>query len=90
MPVGRTFSALMLIAATAFLRAQAPAPDNSARQKLIETLDSIANQQLAERAAAIARIQTRAAAEKRKADVRQQILSLIGGLPEHRGPCRAF
>ena len=61
-------------------------PDNSARQKLIQTLDAIANQQLAERAEAVARIQTRADAEKRKTEVRERILSLIGGLPEHHGP----
>jgi cephalosporin-C deacetylase-like acetyl esterase len=70
--------------------AQAPAPgsapDNSARQKLIETLDGIANQQLAERAEAVARIRTQADAERRKTQVRERILGLIGGLPEHRGP----
>ncbi len=66
--------------------AQAPATDNTARQKLIETLDGIADQQLAERADAVARIQTRADAERRKTQAREKILTLIGGLPEHRGP----
>ncbi len=60
--------------------------DNSARQKLIETLDGIANQQLAERAQAVARIQTRADAERRKTQVREKILALIGGIPGHAGP----
>ena len=60
--------------------------DNGARQQLIETLDQIANRQLAERAQHVAGIQTRAAFEQRKAQVRAKILELIGGLPEHRGP----
>lgn len=87
MPVNRVLRAGALtvsIAIWAF--AQAPAPDNSARKKLIETLDGIANEQLAERASTVAHIQTRADAEKRKAQVRETILRLIGGLPEHHGP----
>jgi cephalosporin-C deacetylase-like acetyl esterase len=60
--------------------------DNGARQKLIETLDDIANKQLAERAQKVAGIQTRAAFEQRKAQVRAKILELIGGLPDRRGP----
>ena len=59
--------------------------DNSARNKLIQTLNGIAYQQLAGRAAAVARIETRAEAEQRKKQVREEILSLIGGLPEHKG-----
>jgi cephalosporin-C deacetylase-like acetyl esterase len=55
--------------------------DNSARQKLIASLDALANAQLAGRTKAIAMIQTRAEAEKRKGLVRREILSLIGGLP---------
>ena len=60
--------------------------DNSARQQLIETLDQIANKQLAARAKRVAAIQTRTAFDQRKAQVRATILELIGGLPEHRGP----
>ena len=41
--------------------------DNSARQKLIASLDALANSQLAERANSIGKIQSRADAEKRKA-----------------------
>lgn len=74
-----------LTAGAAASWAQTPAPDNSARQKLIEDLDSIANQQLADRAEAVAQIQTRADAEKRKKEVRERILNLIGGLPAHSG-----
>jgi cephalosporin-C deacetylase-like acetyl esterase len=67
--------------------AQAVTPnDNEARQKLVETLDDIANKQLAERAQTVAGIQTRAAFDQRKVQVRAKILELIGGLAEHRGP----
>jgi cephalosporin-C deacetylase-like acetyl esterase len=90
MPVSRlTRIGATLATGCAWVFAQAPAPssgpDNSARQKLIETLDGIANQQLAERAEAVARIQTRAEAERRKTQVREKILGLIGGIPEHHG-----
>jgi len=59
--------------------------DNSARQKLIENLNATANTQLAERAKTVAKIQSRADADKRRAEVRKKILNLIGGLPEHKG-----
>ena len=57
--------------------------DNSAREKLIASLNAQANVQLAERAKAVAKVQTRADAEKRKDLVRRKILALIGGLPAH-------
>jgi cephalosporin-C deacetylase-like acetyl esterase len=57
--------------------------DNSARQKLIASLNAQANVQLAEREKAVAKVQTRADAEKRKDLVRRKILGLIGGLPVH-------
>jgi cephalosporin-C deacetylase-like acetyl esterase len=60
--------------------------DNSARRKLIESLDSSARTQLEARATAIAKIQTRADAGRRKETARRKIVELIGGLPEHRGP----
>ena len=56
------------------------------RQKLIDYLDGIAHSQLTARRQAMARIQTRADAERRRAMVHQKILDLIGGLPESRGP----
>src|SRR6185369_4177559 len=59
--------------------------DNSARQKLIENLNATASTQLAERAKTVAKIQTRADADKRKTEVRKKILNLIGGLPERKG-----
>lgn len=83
MPMRKIAGTVALVAATVVL---APGQsDNSARQKLIETLDGIASQQLAERAETLGRIQSRADAEKRKREVRERILSLIGGLPEHHG-----
>src|SRR5260370_37162965 len=59
---------------------------DSQRDKLMKYLDRIAARQLAERARAVARIQTRAAAERRKAQVRDKILVLIGGLPPSNSP----
>jgi cephalosporin-C deacetylase-like acetyl esterase len=57
--------------------------DNTAREKLIASLNAQANVQFAERAQSVAKIQTRADAEKRKELVRRKILDLIGGLPAH-------
>jgi cephalosporin-C deacetylase-like acetyl esterase len=57
--------------------------DNSAREKLIASLNAQANVQLGERAQSIAQIQTRADAKKRKDLVRRKVLALIGGLPAH-------
>lgn len=54
------------------------------RQPLIAHLDSVARAHLKERAETIARIQTRADAERRRASVRQTVLRLIGGLPRAR------
>ncbi len=74
-------SAAILIASSAIAQV-----DNSARDKLIQSLDDLATKQLAERAQVMAKIQTRAEAEKRKDLVRRKILDLIGGLPAHQGP----
>src|SRR5258706_2287856 len=57
--------------------------DNSARQQVIASLDKLAILQLAERAASVGKIQTRADAERRKDQVRGKVLDLIGGLPAH-------
>jgi dienelactone hydrolase len=56
---------------------------------LLKELNAIAQEQLKERADAIAAIRDVAAAEARKTDVRRRILSHIGGLPEYRGPLNA-
>ncbi len=75
--------AILITSSAAGLIAQA---DNSAREKLIQSLDDLATKQLAQRAQTIAKIQTRAEAEKRKDLVRRKILDLIGGIPAHQGP----
>jgi len=77
----RFICAAILIASSALAQT-----DNSARDKLIQSLDDLATKQLAKRAQAMAKIQTRAEAEKRKDLVRRKILDLIGGLPAHQGP----
>jgi dienelactone hydrolase len=53
---------------------------------LLTELNTIAQTQLKQRAAAIAAIHDRAGADKRRAEVRKKILSLIGGLPDYHGP----
>src|SRR5579872_1594651 len=55
--------------------------DNSAREKLIASLNAQANIELAARAQSVAKVLTRADAENRKDLVRRNILALIGGLP---------
>jgi cephalosporin-C deacetylase-like acetyl esterase len=62
------------------------ADSGDARPQLIQYLNGLAQTHLDSRKAEIAKITTRADAERRKALVKRKILSLIGGLPEHRGP----
>jgi dienelactone hydrolase len=59
------------------------------RSPLLVELNSLAQRQLRERASAIAAIADRSHAEARQAQVRSRVLSLIGGLPEYRGPLNA-
>ncbi|HEY1993936.1 MAG TPA: acetylxylan esterase [Edaphobacter sp.] len=70
---------------------QHPAPEarpdhnssaNIGRTQLTDYLDDIAAKETAARRATIATISTRAQAEARQREVREKILSLIGGLPE--------
>lgn len=63
------------------LTAQSPSP-------FLAALDAIAQRHLRTRADLIAGIKDTAAAEARKKVVRERILSLIGGLPDYRGPLR--
>jgi cephalosporin-C deacetylase-like acetyl esterase len=58
------------------------------RPPLTVYLDSVARAQLKERAGVIAKIQTRADAERRRAWVRQTALRLMGGLPTSPGSGR--
>jgi dienelactone hydrolase len=69
------------LAAVVPLRAQSPSP-------FLAALDAIAQRQLRARADVIAGIKDVAAAEGRKKAVREKVLSLIGGLPDYRGPLR--
>ena len=70
--------AVLVLAAAIRLDTQSLDP----RQQLIGYLNSLATSRLNERAQTIARITTRAAAERRRADVRSRIVTLIGGLAE--------
>jgi cephalosporin-C deacetylase-like acetyl esterase len=56
---------------------------------LLVWMDSIAQKQLDQRAAAIARIHTPEEARQRQAFVRAKILELIGGIPDYSGPLHA-
>jgi cephalosporin-C deacetylase-like acetyl esterase len=80
-------SAALLL--TALLPAQTPpakpdpnSPANIGRTQLTNYLDDIAAKETAARRATIAAITTRTQAEARQREVRQKILTLIGGLPE--------
>jgi Acetyl esterase (deacetylase) len=74
----------LLFAGTAL----AAEPD-AARQAATAYLDGLAEKALSGRAAALQKIATRADAEKRQAQVRAKILSLIGGLPDRSNPLNA-
>lgn len=76
---------IFLVSALLASTPQAPGPSSP----LLEQLDAIAQRQLAERAGVIGRIRDQPAAEVRKQEVRARILSLLGGLPEYRGPLNA-
>jgi cephalosporin-C deacetylase-like acetyl esterase len=88
-----TLAALALLLHTpAYGQAPAPAakPEQAApRRELIAYLDALAFADLDRREAEVARIDTRAAAERRKAETKRTVLGLIGGLPTWRGPLAA-
>lgn len=63
------------------LSAQQPTQD-----PLLRWMDRLAQQQLQRREDAIAKIHNVADAERRKQLVRETLLSLIGGLPDYKGP----
>src|SRR6185437_5146081 len=56
------------------------------RKDVERYIDAIAGQHLAAREQAIAAVRDRADAERRQTAVRAEILKLLNGLPEHRGP----
>ena len=53
---------------------------------LLHWMDRIAQQALQRRENAIAEVRTVAGAERRKQAVREKILSMMGGLPDYKGP----
>ena len=55
----------------------------------VSELDALAQRHLKERAVVVAAIKDPQGAEKRKAEVRERLLSLIGGLPQYDGPLNA-
>jgi dienelactone hydrolase len=61
----------------------------SGRSPLLIELNAIAQDQLRDRAKDVAAIRETAGAQARQKQVRERILSLIGGLPEYRGPLNA-
>jgi cephalosporin-C deacetylase-like acetyl esterase len=66
--------------------AEVQAQSTAAGAQLHAYLNEIGYAQLARRAQTVAALKTRAQAEHRKADVRRQILKLVGGLPKADGP----
>jgi hypothetical protein len=67
------------------LVANAQAP----KSPLLTELNAVAQQQLRQRADAVAAIRDTSGAQARQKEVRERILSLIGGLPDYRGPLNA-
>ena len=65
------------------------APLLAADDTLLQWMDGIAQKQLADREAAVAKIHTVPEAEARQAQVRAKILELLGGLPNYDGPLNA-
>ncbi len=82
------WGALLLPLAAGGASGQPPAKE-APSAALLRELDAIAARQLDGRARDVERVRDVAGAEARKADVRRRILSLIGGLPEYRGPLNA-
>src|ERR1043165_4567430 len=61
----------------------------AAEDHLLRWMDAIAQQQLADREAIIAKIHSVSEAKARQARVRNKILELLGGLPNYTGPLNA-
>ena len=76
-------SVILLWGVLAMVRAVDAQPPDS---PLLKELSAIAGRQLKERADAITAVRDQATAEARKTEVRRRILSLLGGLPDYRGP----
>jgi cephalosporin-C deacetylase-like acetyl esterase len=83
----KVLAALVVAAAASSATAQ-PAAPVSGRQQLTAYLDAIATRQLEARRRTVAALSSPAQVERRNAEVRATILSLIGGVPE-AGPLNA-
>lgn len=79
----------LLLAAFSSLTLLAQAPESGPQQEFNQYLTGIARADLAKRDAVVAAIETREQAEKRKAEVRETVLRLLGGLPDQAGPLNA-
>jgi dienelactone hydrolase len=79
---------VVLFASLATATLLAVGPDSSPQLEFNRYLSGLARAELATREAAIEAIQTRTDAEKRRGEVRETVLRLIGGLPEKPGPLR--
>ena len=79
---------ILLAPAILFAQAESPAPAEDARKSLTSYLSGLGAAQLAQRQEAMKSVATRQDAERRQADVRQKILDMMGGLPEHHGAVR--
>ena len=80
----RFFIALFPLALVAALSPAAPGAEP--RDQLIGYLNSLARARLEERKRVVEELHTRADVERRQSAVREKILRLLGGLPEHAGP----
>lgn len=76
-----TFAAVCLMNALVFGQDR---PAAATRNELALYLNAIGQKHLMAREAVLVKVQTRADAEQRKAEVRNKILHLIGGLPDDR------
>ncbi len=76
---------LVLLPLTAFLACC----QETAKNPLLTWMDRLAQRQLDQREAAVARIRSVAEADRRKEQVRAKILELMGGLPDYSGPLNA-
>ena len=76
---------ILLVCICAFNVARLSAADD----RLLKWMDRVAQSELSEREAAIARIHTLSEAKARQAWVRAKILELLGGLPDYHGPLNA-
>jgi cephalosporin-C deacetylase-like acetyl esterase len=80
-----TAAFILLASITVF----ALAPISGSQLEFNQAMTAIARGDLEKRETTIQAIQTRQQAEKRKAEVRETVLRLIGGLPEKPGPLQA-